>query len=291
MGVFIIFSGLIGPRIISSGILYRDGFGIYGGAGKALLFAAIAFLVMIRRTTPPTLPRWRPLNLIWLLIAIASLALANQAVTHLIAGQRTATWLISAHLLLLASIIFAAGACFGPSTLRTMAKTYRNQLLAALGLGIAFYALLTAIYGLWRVLSAIVLHAVASLLHASGLSASVDPPRTLVLTKFAITIEQYCSGIESLALFSGLYAVVGLVDWDRLRHRRFFLAFIPAVLILFGLNILRVYTLILAGYYINPQIAFSLFHTYAGMVFFIIYSAIFWAVSYKWMLQKLDNQH
>jgi exosortase/archaeosortase family protein len=65
------------------------------------------------------------------------------------------------------------------------------------------------------------------------------------------------------------------------------LAFVPALLLLFGLNILRVYVLVMAGYYINPQIAFSLFHTYAGMVFFIIYSGIFWAVSYKWMLQKI----
>jgi exosortase/archaeosortase family protein len=56
--------------------------------------------------------------------------------------------------------------------------------------------------------------------------------------------------------------------------------------VLFGFNILRVFVLILGGYFINPHIAFSLFHTYAGMIFFIIYSALFWGVCYKYMLRN-----
>lgn len=286
MGVFILFSGIIGPRIISSGILYKDGFGVYGGAGKSLLFAAIAFLVLIRRTPTPTLKPWKPLNLIWLALAVVALVLDWAAVSQLIAGHRAMLGLILAHALLLSSIILAAIGCFSLSSARQIAQTYRTQLLTAIGLGIAFYALLTAIYSLWTVLAAIVLGAVKVLLHASGLSAVFEPPRTLILDKFSVDIAEYCSGIESMALFSGLYALIGLVDWDRLNHKKLLAAFLPALLVLFGLNIVRVYTLIMAGYYINPQIAFSLFHTYAGMVFFIIYSGIFWVISYKWMLQK-----
>jgi exosortase/archaeosortase family protein len=289
LAVFILFSGIIGPRIISSGILYKDGFGIYGGAGKALLFSAIAFLVLIRRTAPPKLRPWHTLNLVWLALAAVTLTYDWFIITNLVTGSHSLTTILQAHVLLLASIIFAAGGCFGPDAIRQIGRTYRRQLLIALGCGIAYFILLTAIYSLWIILSSVVLQAVRWLLHLSGLSAGIDPPRTLVLSKFSITVEKTCSGIESLALFSGLYALIGLVDWDRLRHNRLLLAFIPALLILFALNIVRVYGLIIAGYYINPQIAFSLFHTYAGMVFFIIYAGIFWGISYKWMLQKTGN--
>jgi exosortase/archaeosortase family protein len=119
-----------------------------------------------------------------------------------------------------------------------------------------------------------------------GVNSNVISSMTLQFDKFSIRISEYCSGIESIALFAGLYILIGLIDWSRLNRRKFLIAFLPGLVILFGFNILRVFALILAGYYINPQIAFSLFHTYAGMVFFIIYSAIFWKVSYSWMLIK-----
>ena len=55
--VFILLSGTLGPRIISSGILYRYHFDIYGGAGKTLLFAAVTFLVLTYRKPAP---HWIP---------------------------------------------------------------------------------------------------------------------------------------------------------------------------------------------------------------------------------------
>jgi exosortase/archaeosortase family protein len=155
-------------------------------------------------------------------------------------------------------------------------------------LAILFYGLLAIVYSLWEVLASIVLHSVKWLLGLSGLHSIIIQPRILLLDKFGINIAQYCSGIESIALFSGLYILTGVLDWNKFNHRRFLYTFPVALFILFGLNIIRVYVLILAGYYINPQIAFSLFHTYAGMLFFIAYSLVFWAVSYKFMLAKED---
>ena len=290
-GVFILFSGFLGPRIIGSDILYHDGFGWYGGAGKAVIFALLAFALLVwRRGGGLTVPQWRRSNVFWLCVAGLSFVTAWIAVTHLLRHDRSAFWLVGAHIFLWASIIFALGGCFGAATLRRLVRVYCREILIALAAGAAFYGLLTAIYALWQVLAAAVLHAVAWLLHVCGLDASIVPPRTLLLTKFGITIAQYCSGIESLALFSGLYAVIGFLDWSRFDRRRFLAAFVPALAVLFACNILRVFGLILAGYYINPQLAFSLFHTYAGMVFFILYSLLFWAVSYKWMLRPAPKK-
>ncbi|HEY8999168.1 MAG TPA: archaeosortase/exosortase family protein [Candidatus Saccharimonadales bacterium] len=285
--VFVVFSGLIGPRIVGSSILNRDGFGWYGGFGKALLFALIAFALLAYRTQwSVQLPAWRQGNFGWLATATASFAASWWCVGHLLVGQRTELWLVGAHGFLLASVVFALGGCFGPAALRLVVRAYRRELGLAVISGVCFYFLLAGIYALWPVLAGVVLHAAAWLLRTSGLTVAIIPPRTLLLTKFGITVAQYCSGIESLALFSGFYAIVGFLDWKRFNKRRFILVFPAAMLLLFGCNILRVYVLVLAGYYINPHLAFSLFHTYAGMIFFALYSIAFWAVSYRWLLGR-----
>lgn len=286
LGVFVLLSGIMGPHIIGNGLVDKDGFQIYGGAGKALLFGLLALLLLIQRNKKSiSLQPWQPTNAIWLILSGLALATAWVAVDKLIGGASGLGWPLLVHVSLLASVAFAAGGTFGPNNLRLLAKTYRRELLISLALAAGFFVFLYIVYGLWKVLAAIVLHSVRWLLNLVGLNVAVLPPRTLLLNKFGIEIAQYCSGIESIALFTALYALIGILDWQRFNHRKYLYIFPIALLILFGLNILRVFGLILAGYYINPQIAFSLFHTYAGMVFFIIYSLIFWAVSYKWMLK------
>lgn len=287
LAVFAIFSGIIGPRIISHGLVDKDGFEIYGGAGKSVFFAALALMLLIyHRGVNVQLKRWHWLNVSWLILGALTICGAWYGVDKLIAGTHGIIWPMLVHVCLLASVIFAAGAAFGPSNLRLLGKTYKQEILIAIGLGIAFYIFLYIVYGLWRVLAGVVLHSVQWLMNRVGPKSQLLPPRTLVFSKFGINIAETCSGIESIALFTALYALVGVLDWKRLNHQRFLWIFPIGLIILFLFNILRVFVLILGGYYINPQIAFSLFHTYAGMIFFILYSILFWAVSYRWMLQE-----
>jgi exosortase/archaeosortase family protein len=287
LAIFILFSGIIGPRIIGHRLVDKDGFQIYGGAGKSLLFGVLALLLLIQRGKANVpLKRWHWTNLVWLGLGILAIAGAWFGVDKLIAGDHSVIWPILIHACLLASIIFAAGTAFGPTNLRSLVRAYKRELLISLGLALAFYVFLYIIYGLWKFLAGIVLHSVQWLMNRVGPTSTLIPPRTLVFSKFGINIAEYCSGIESIALFTALYVLFGVLDWGRFNHRRYLWIFLPGLLILFGFNILRVFVLILGGYYINPQIAFSLFHTYAGMVFFIIYSILFWAVSYRWMLRK-----
>ena len=179
----------------------------------------------------------------------------------------------------------------GWANLTRLWDAYRRQLQLAAGIAVAFFAFLTLVYALWQPLASVVMYCVDALLRLTGLVTLVVPPNTLILDKFGITIAEYCSGIESIALFTGLYLIVGLLDWPRLNRRRYFIVFPFALLLLMALNVVRVYGLIVAGYFINPEIAFSLFHTYAGLVFFIIYSAIFWAVAYKHLVyNKAHNE-
>ena len=285
--IFVVYSGLIGSRIIAGGILYKDHFNIYGGLGKSALFASIVFLILAKkRNYVLKLKPWTVNCVGWLILSLVSYVGAIIATNQLLHGSDSIYLVAITHLLLLLSVAFASLGTFGLTNVKLLLNKYRREILSSLGLMFVFYGFLTLVYGLWQVLASIVLHSVKWLLDISGLATTIVLPRSLVLSKFGINIAEYCSGIESIALFTGLYAVIGALDWHRFDARKFILALPLALIILFGLNILRVYVLILAGYYINPNIAFNLFHTYAGMVFFIIYSAIFWKVSYKWMLRK-----
>jgi exosortase/archaeosortase family protein len=285
-GSFVILSGLIGSYIIGQGVLEVGHFEIYGPLGKALLFAGIAFSLLIRSKKAPILDAWIPRHFVWAGIALASYTLAWAGVLQMATVHSVPVALtIATHVLLIGSVGSILLACFGARELLRLGGYYRGQLVAALASAAGFSALLWAVYQSWEILAGMVLHAVRFLLDLTGIAAAVIPPHTLLLDKFGVTIAQSCSGVESIALFTGLYALVGLLDWNKLNHRRFWLLLPVALVGLFLFNIVRVYLLIIGGYYIDPEIAFSLFHTYAGMVFFIIYAGVFWKLAYGWLLK------
>jgi exosortase/archaeosortase family protein len=290
LGLFVAVSGLMGPRIISGGILFRDGFAFYGGFGKAAIFGVIAFVLLVHHNKlPADLQPWRPALLGWIAASGLAFSVGWVSIGNLLAGRSEVQNLAGAHGGLLLCILFAVIGCFGPRNLKMLWRSYKRELAASIVLAGAFYAFLLAVYALWRPLASVVLLGVKGLLAATGLHAIVVPPHSLMFDKFGITIAQYCSGIESIALFSGLYAIVGLLDWPRLNLQRYFMVFPLALGVLFALNIVRVFVLILVGYHINPVLAFSLFHTYAGLLFFVLYSAAFWMVAYKHFLKPYST--
>lgn len=273
--------------IIHHDLVGQFGFGVYGGAGKALIFAAIAFgLLAYRARRHLDIPAWHWTTGLWVLPAIVTYTTAWFAITHLQQGEGGFWWPFLTHIGIVATIAFIALATLGWRAMRVLYQTYKRELLLALAIGISFYIFLTIVYALWKVFALVVMHAVRWLLQLSGLEVYIIPPRALLLDNLSVDISQWCSGIESIALFTGFYVMVGLVDRNKLNFRKYAAIFLPALVAIFCLNILRVYVLIMAGYYIDPHIAFTLFHTYAGMIFFIIFSAIFWKLFYKWMLKK-----
>jgi exosortase/archaeosortase family protein len=285
LSTFILFSGVIGARIVDRGLVDRYGFQVYGGAGKSLLFGFICLAILVyHRGLSAQMRRWRLANFFWVL-ALLVMALAWYSANRLASGVAGAGWPVLCHVGLLGSVALLAIATFGPSNLLLLARRYRREILVSIVLAGAFYVFLAVVYRLWGPLASIVLDSVSFLLRLSGINAAVAPHRTLLLDRFGVTIAKYCSGIESIALFTALYALIGVLDWRRFNRGKLIGLFLPALAVLFVFNILRVYGLILGGYYINPRIALSLFHTYAGMLFFILYSLLFWKVSYGWLLK------
>lgn len=287
---FLILSGLIGSRIIGTSLLEDAKFWMYGGAGKALLFAVVVLAIMVSKQTQP-LKFTPPEPLIqnsWVGLSAVCFSLLLIILDSLASGAYHPALILMAHVLLWLVVVSLGLAVFGWSNIKRMAGHYRSEIGLTTLITAVFYALFNLIYSLWAVLAAVVLGAIRWLLLIAGLRVQVSPPRTLVLDKFGVTIEQYCSGIESLALFLGLFMLIAVLDWQRFNHGRLAVAFSIGLIGLFLCNILRVFLLIMAGYYINPAIAFSLFHSYAGMVLFIIYFWLFWRFSYPRVLKTKD---
>lgn len=290
--LFVIISGYLGPLIINHDLVNYFGFGIYGGAGKALIFAAIAYCVFVwRKRGELKMPRWSRSNVLWLVPGGVFFVVASVAIRRLWVYDGSMAWPVLAHLGIVGVIVCCALATISFPGIRELWRAFRRELLMALAIGFGFYVFLAFVYGLWNVLAATVMYASSWMLTASGLDVNVLPPRYLILDKFGVEISQWCSGIESIALFTGLYVIIGIADRDRLNFRKYAAVFVPALVVVFACNILRVYILIMFGYHVDKDLAFKLFHTYAGMVLFVIVSALFWLISYKWMLKKQSSGH
>jgi len=150
---------------------------------------------------------------------------------------------------------------------------------------VLFYSLLNVLSRAWEPLATFTQKSVQSLFVISGLHVTSAPNRTLLLHKFGVRFEQSCSGIGLLIIFAALFCFVAILDWKKLNHKRAFMALLVGLAGLLLVNIIRVYLLILGGYFINISIASQLYHSYTGLLVLTAYSAVFWKLSYAWMLE------
>lgn len=285
--LFIALTGIVGPWIIATRLLYGFHFFIYGNMGKMILFSAIAFLILSRDTIAAIKKRpYDNRNIGCIILSFALIPVFFRVATRLLDEPTVMSNLplaIGTHLLAVSLPLFLIIGVFGLPFITYFTEQYRRVILICLALSIGFYLAIFQVWKLWPFLSAIVLHAVAFLLSLHLSPVREVAPLTLYVQDFAVRIEQACSGVESIFLFSSLYVLIALVDWQKFNRKKLILAFVPALAGLFIVNILRVALLIEIGVFFSPEITLKLFHTYLGMVFFIIYFALFWGKAYRWM--------
>lgn len=189
------------------------------------------------------------------------------------------------YLLLFVVLFFLVSLVFGFKFCRDSFKEYKKGLLGIL-IGIVFiYLLVREFQSLWVYLSGFVGSSVNYLLSLVGTSNLyyVRNLPVLAFHGFIVSIASTCSGIDSVLLFTGLYLGILAWDWKILDKKKAFGMYFVGVLGTFALNIVRIFLLILIGAYVSESFALNIFHTNASSLFFIIYFAIFWKMSYKWM--------
>ena len=204
--------------------------------------------------------------------------------------QRFGILTIFSHTCLLLGVFFSIIGFFDVDFLKKLWKDFYKQILLFGLIGAGFWMVFDYVYELWPYLSGIVLVSEVALLKLISPMVSIMPPLTIVLPNFSITIADYCSGIESIVLFSFLHLMITFYEWKRINKVRIFLIYFPLVVGLFMVNILRVFFIILVGMFYSPDIAAKLFHTYLGMVLFIIYFFVVWRFTYPFILKKHKKQ-
>lgn len=169
-------------------------------------------------------------------------------------------------------------------------REYWKELLISLVLAYVFFHVSMWFKGYWRIFSDGVTYVVVWVLQLLGQEVSVVSNAaagpTVNFGSFALRIESPCSGVESMSLFSLLYALIVLVDRKKIRWGRAIIAYIPGVIVMYLVNVFRIVVLFLIAIYYDYQFAIHTFHTNAGWILFIIYFGIFWSLAFRFITKK-----
>lgn len=288
--LFFAISGLIGYWVIGTPLLYPFYFYIYGNMGKVLLLSGLAFLYLTRW-------RWsnfkfKSLNVVsYVLIIVAFLlVLAFYPLSRSLLPYNTfeANFALALllHATLVLSVVFLFLGVFSFSYMKWLYLTFKHEVAVCFVLSVVLYFMIFQVWKLWPYFSGVVLEVVYYFLQFSFENVATFDPLVLRVNSFSVIVGQACSGIDSIFLFTVLYWFFGVVDWHEFNKFKLVLTFLPAVLGLFAMNILRIYLLVLIGALWSPALALGLFHTYAGLILFMLYFLIFWKVASKWLKTK-----
>lgn len=195
---------------------------------------------------------------------------------------------ILTYLILFLTLVFLGLAVFGWKFSGNFIKKFKKEILLFLVLFLGVYILSEYVQKSWHYFSYVVAHSVNWLLNLVSNSTLMFKENLPIigLDNFVVAIDSPCSGIESMFLFVILYLFIASFDWKLFNKKKLIAMFIPGVISVFILNIIRIFALILVGAYVSPKFALGLFHTNASWILFIIYFILFWGLLYKWMLRK-----
>jgi len=121
------------------------------------------------------------------------------------------------------------------------------------------------------------------------LNLKVDVP-TIGIQGFVAGVYNVCSGVDSMGFFTLAYFMLVVLNWKRVIFWRAAIMYIPGLIGIFILNILRVYVLIIIGAKLSSDFALNAFHTNAGMVFSVIYFIIFLPLALKVIEKKKEKK-
>ena len=290
LAVFVIVSGIIGSWVVPTRLLSVFGFYLYGNLGKMVILSAVMFGLLTKdKLDIIKSQKWSKYNLFYLITGLIFIPiffiLANILLSYQSFESNIFLSLLTHLILILIPVFFFLG-IFGHKFLITFIKQFLNEILICLVLSIVFDLAIFQVWKLWPFFSNGVLISIKFLLSLTFSNVEYIKPFTLSVNNFTVSILQACSGLDSMFMFSALYTFVVLVDHKKLNIKKLFLMYPIAALGMYLVNIFRVYILIVIGATLSPDFALRMFHTYAGMVLFILYFGLFWKFVYLKILEK-----
>jgi exosortase/archaeosortase family protein len=167
---------------------------------------------------------------------------------------------------------------------------FLKKLFIAFAIAFVYYNLSIVIRAYWKFFAAIAAKSSEFLLGifysdvASVISSGSDP--SLTANSFSATIGAPCSGVDSLVMFTGLYLLIALLDWNKLNKKKLLLLFPLGLAGMFLMSIIRIFALMTIGASWSPKLALTLFHANAGWIIFVLYTIGFFYFAYPWLKKK-----
>jgi len=189
---------------------------------------------------------------------------------------------------LVASLASFAIAFYGMGFLSKFVPRFRKELMFSGAFFVVFSGFAYLVQNSWKLLSYTITKIEYFIMSHLFTNVRMYGSDTLGIGSFVVNIGKVCSGVESLMLFTSLYALIYFIDRKKLDTKKMLILFIPGLIGDFFVNILRITLILILGVWINPQFAVGIFHTNAGWVLFILYFFIFWYFVYP-MVKKSDG--
>lgn len=285
--ICVIVAGIVGPTLLSNKFLNVFYFSIYSILGNLILLWLSLFILTIRNKLKIiTIGSYKKVNLLFISFAIfltILFFLIKNILSQYSSFSENFPLAISAHIIVftIPTLIFLG--IFGFKFLKTIIANFYKELAASGLISLFFTLVLIKLISGWFILTSVILIITKFLLNLSSISATILPPTTLLLDKISIDVGQTCSGIESIFLFSIFYLLISTFEWDNFNKMKVALLYIPSVIGLFFLNIVRVYLLIMVSLFVSPSFSLGTLHTNLGLIFFVLYFSLFWKLFYSWM--------
>lgn len=281
---FIAISYIIGQKIVESSLLYEFDIYIYGGMGYLLLFCILGFF-LLNREKLFKLQRQKRNVRDYILLIVSMFLLVSFYFIELGIDNLAVTLInkILVHIIFVCLFASLAIGIIGFDYIRFLLKTFKRELSYFFVFFVISYSLMTYVWKLWPYLSFAVSKAVYFLLQLLSDEVSFRGSDILIFEGFGAKIGEACSGIYSIFIFTGLFVFILFMDWYKINKKRALILFLPAVIGAFAVNIFRVFLLMVVGAYLSKEAALGLYHSYTGMIFFMVYFVIFWYFAYKWI--------
>lgn len=277
-------SSLIFKSVTDLGLLYPFSFYFYGNLGKVALLGIVLLILQLKKHLYDITflkARW---NFFYLVLSVILLGiiyyLINNGLTYLLVPSEDLILYLYIHLALISLPIIVALGVVDIEFLKNTITTYKKQLLLSTLVSILCFFGIFWLWDLWPFFSKGVTLVVFSILVFFTKNIEYFPPRTLFLDNFFVEIDKACSGVESLFLFSVLFLFMALIDRKELTGFKAIGVYILGIFLLYLVNIMRVLLIVIIGAKISPDLAMGLFHSYAGMILFLIYFFLFTKLVY-----------
>lgn len=284
IALFILFSAIIGTKLYQYGLLDKWKIEIYGRIGYILLFSIAGFILLYREKLLNLESfKYKIKDFLLLLFSFILLIIFYFFEINAYKIQLNILNIILVHFIGISIFIFLILGIYSLDFINNFIKKFKKEILYFLIFGIITASLMSFVLSLWPYFSSLVLKLVAFLLSIIQADYTIFEPRTIIVKGFGAQIAEPCSGIYSIFLFTALYIFIIFVDWKKINKKKASILFIPAIIGAFFINVLRVFILFLVGAYVSKDIAMGMYHSYTGMIFFLLYFALFWLVFYKYI--------